>query len=271
MTLMVSTGLAPPFGTDIADWRGVARALEARVAPNDIVVQNYPDPAFAYYYRGLAKRTVLPAQVPIPRQVTDRTLRTLLREHDRLWLLPHRDPTWDADGFVLSWLDRRAALVSDVWMAGHRLLAYRASSGPEPDIEHQLNWRLGDVARLVGYQLDVEQVAPGGSIELTLFWEPLRATDVAYTVFVHLWDGQTIWGQKDGQPQAGAWPTTDWFPGDLIVDRRQVPIDPEAPAGTYQLIEGLYQLETGKRLPVFDAEGQLRGDYVPLTEVHVGP
>lgn len=41
------------------------------------------------------------------------TLRTLLGEHNRAWLLPQRAPTWDAGGFVQSWLDRRAELVTD--------------------------------------------------------------------------------------------------------------------------------------------------------------
>ncbi|MFQ5855519.1 MAG: glycosyltransferase family 39 protein [Anaerolineae bacterium] len=295
ITLVASGFLAPPFGTDFADWRGVARALEARVAADDVVIQNYPDPAFAYYYRGPAECIVLPAEVPVPRQATDEALRALLRKHDRLWLLPLRDPTWDADGFVWSWLDRRAELLSDEWVAGHHVLAYRVSSEPAPDIQQRVEWRLGDVALLVAYWVDAARVAPGQSIALTLFWEPLRTTDVSYTVFVHLWDGQTIWGQKDGQPQAcpepctvpspstvlrtglsrgrraGAWPTTEWFPGDLIVDSRQVPVDPDTPPGGYELIAGLYRLDTGERLPVYDASGRPRGDYVPITEMRVRP
>ncbi|RME45456.1 MAG: hypothetical protein D6791_10700, partial [Chloroflexi bacterium] len=268
--LLVSAFLAPPFGADIFDWRGVARALESRVGADDVVIQNYPDPAFAYYYRAPAERTVLPARVPVPRQETAEALRSLLREHDRVWLLPNRNPAWDGEGFVQAWLDRRAELVADEWVAGHRLLAYRAPSEPRPEIPHRLDWQLGDVARLAGYRLDVEQVAAGDSFELTLFWEPLRATDVAYTVFVHLWDGQTIWGQKDGEPANGTWPTTDWYPGDLIIDTREVPVKPETPPGEYQVIAGLYRWETGERLPVFDAKGRPRGDYVPLVELHVG-
>jgi 4-amino-4-deoxy-L-arabinose transferase-like glycosyltransferase len=277
IVLVASAAIAPPFGANIFDWRGVARALEDRVASNDVVVQNYPDPAFAYYYRAPAERTTLPARVPVPREVTAEALRTLLRDHDRLWLLPNRNPAWDAHGFVQAWLDRRAELVGDEWVAGHRLLTYRALPESAPDIEHRLDWRLGDVARLVGYRLDAERLAPGESFKLTLFWEPLRATDVAYTVFVHLWDGQTIWGQKDGQPQAcpepcrrgGMWPTTDWYPGDLIIDTRQVPVKPKTPPGKYQLIAGLYRLETGERLPAYGADGRLRGDYVSVTEVSV--
>lgn len=269
--LLTPSLLVPPFGTGIADWRGVAQALESRVTAGDVVIQNYPDPAFAYYYHAPAARTVLPSRVPVPRQETAEALRSLLREHERVWLLPNRNPAWDAEGFVQAWLDRRAEVVVDERVAGHRLLAYRAAPTPRPEIPHRLDWQLGDVARLAGYRLDVERVAAGGSFELTLFWEPLRAADVAYTVFVHLWDGQTIWGQKDGEPVNGTWPTTEWYPGDFIIDTREVPVKPETPPGDYQLLVGLYQWGTGERLPAFDPQGRMQGDYVPITQVHVAP
>ncbi len=267
--VLLAAATATPYGASISDWRGVARALEQRTAPEDVIVQNYPDPAFAYYYSGPADALVLPRTAPLDRRETDARLRTLLARHRRLWLLPRRDPAWDADGFVERWLEQRARRVAEEEVAGHRLLAYQAVPAEIPGMDAQLNWRLGDLARLVGYSLYPAKVRPGDRLTLTLFWAPLRNTDVAYTVFVHLWDGKTIWGQKDGPPQEGDFPTTDWFPGDLIADTRVVPIDPATPPGRYQLIAGLYRLETGERLPVYDADDQPRGDFVPLATVEV--
>jgi hypothetical protein len=68
-------------------------------------------------------------------------------------------------------------------------------------------------------------------------------------------DGQ-IWGQYDGIPLGGARPTTTWLPGEVIVDHYEIPLRLGAPTGDYVLAVGLYDLETMKRLPATDAEGQ---------------
>lgn len=80
------------------------------------------------------------------------------------------------------------------------------------------------------------------------------ATD--YTVFVHLLgpDGQ-VWGQVDLAPGGGQRPTSGWLPGEVIVDRYTVPVEAGAPSGIYRIEIGLYEAETGQRLPVTDAKG----------------
>ncbi len=76
----------------------------------------------------------------------------------------------------------------------------------------------------------------------------------ALAVFVHALgpDGQLV-GQQDGPPRNGAYPTTWWLPGEIVVDRLAtgVPIPPGV-----SLVVGMYDPATVVRLPAYDATGQ---------------
>ena len=85
-------------------------------------------------------------------------------------------------------------------------------------------------------------------------------------MFVHLLDpAGTIWGQGDGPPVGGFYPTSAWDPGEVVVDERLVTVDAGAPLGVYQLAVGLYELSTGMRLSTPD------GDWVILGNIEVEP
>lgn len=92
---------------------------------------------------------------------------------------------------------------------------------------------------------------------VTLEWQPEYVVHTDYTVFVQfLGPGGGIFTQIDRRPQAGAFPTDTWRPGDLI---RDTYVFDEVPADWQVLIVGFYD-HTGTRL-------RLRGgqqDYVEL-------
>jgi hypothetical protein len=48
-----------------------------------------------------------------------------------------------------------------------------------------------------------------------------------------------------------------------------IPLDPDLSPGEYQLEIGMYQLETGQRLPIVNDEGQVVDGRVPLKEITV--
>ena len=70
--------------------------------------------------------------------------------------------------------------------------------------------------------------------------------DASYAVFTHLLDdaGQ-VWGQKDGLLLDGNHPTTEWQPGELVVDPYSFIVSPDAPPGSYLLEIGLYYQDRG--------------------------
>jgi hypothetical protein len=79
-----------------------------------------------------------------------------------------------------------------------------------------------------------------------------------YTVFVHLrnTEGTTV-AQRDRQPLDGAYPTSQWLPGETVIDPISMPLPKNLPSGQYVLYIGLYRLDTLERLTVTnDATGE---------------
>lgn len=116
---------------------------------------------------------------------------------------------------------------------------------------------------LLGYDtIEVPEV-----LEVTLYWRTLEPLDVDYTVFVHLLDSrEQVIAQDDAQPQGGAYPTSVWGVGEIIIDPHRLSVSPDLPVGEYRLRVGMYRFETGERLPV---DGN--GDSVELGPVTMGP
>lgn len=143
----------------------------------------------------------------------------------------------------------------------------RGEKEPRPQYPWEAN--VGDKIALLGYDLEVKEASPGDTLHLTLYWQAQREMDEDYTVFVHLVDEEgTIWGQKDGWPEGGFYPTSFWDPGEIVQDRYDLVIDPQAPPGLYRFEVGLYLLFTGERLPIIE-RGEVVGDKVLLGEVKV--
>jgi hypothetical protein len=120
-----------------------------------------------------------------------------------------------------------------------------------PVIENSLHFRLGNQIELLGYALDPVWIVPGGSARLRLYWRALLPPSADYTVFVHLRaaTGLTV-TQADGPPRAGAYPTSLWDAGEVVVDDRSIAMPAGSTPGDYAIVVGLYQLSTGERLAV---------------------
>ena len=78
-------------------------------------------------------------------------------------------------------------------------------------------------------------------------------------------------GQRDGEPVCNNLPTSRWLAGDTIIDRYYIPIFADAPPGTYTLLAGMYEGESGERLDIFAEDGAPIGDAFGLTEITVLP
>jgi hypothetical protein len=108
----------------------------------------------------------------------------------------------------------------------------------------------GDVLALAGYQLDWAACVPGGDCPLTLVWQGLAEMDTSYHVFVHLVDETgRILAQADGQPAGWTRPTTGWAAGEFVVDGHLLGLPASLPAGGLALRVGVYDPDTGERLP----------------------
>ena len=129
---------------------------------------------------------------------------------------------------------------------------------------------LGDKVTLAGY--DIEGciwlgsqcgVRPGQKLAVTLYWQADKEMVSNEHIFVHLADssGRPL-AQHDGPPRNGTYPTTVWQRGDVVADRHELVVPLDLPAGTYQLLTGMYDAATGLRLPTSEVR-----DSILLTSV----
>jgi uncharacterized membrane protein len=140
-----------------------------------------------------------------------------------------------------------------------------------PTIQHPHQANFGGLVEFLGYDLERGGFSPGEVLPLTLYWRALERMDASYTVFTHLIDeDDRIWGQQDNPPQEGRHPTTLWVKGEVVADRYNIIVDPDTPSAEYVVEIGLYNAETGVRLPVLDEDGEnVVDDRVLLRKVWV--
>jgi hypothetical protein len=136
---------------------------------------------------------------------------------------------------------------------------------------YPLSIRFGDEARLTGYDGPASSIQAGQTITLTLYWQATRPTQNDYHVFIHLICANgKLMAQDDGVPGQGWFPSLIWAAGDVIRDEHKLELPPDTPARACELSSGLYNFDTGDRLPATDASGQrLADDRVVLARLDV--
>jgi hypothetical protein len=163
-------------------------------------------------------------------------------------------------------LDRRlatlpawAGLVALVVLASYPYLAPQFTEvdpGSEPVAMLQTVSAETPQIMLLDYEIaPPTEITP--TLTLTLTWQALEPIAGDYTTFVHVLAKGDKVAQRDTRPCAGECPTTGWVPGDIIIDRYQLDLAPEAatesghlPPGPYRLAIGLYLLDSGDRAMV---------------------
>jgi len=161
-----------------------------------------------------------------------------------------------------------------------RLLAH--SQGDLPTIGRvkiaPRRWpRVGDKTRLAhfdhgvslaGYHRD-DQVRPGEELRVGLTWTVESAPQRDYHVFVHLVDSQgQVWATGDDAPRRGAYPTSWWEEGEVILDEYSIELGADVPPGRYRVQVGWY--DAGGRVPAVGADGsRLPGEAVGLGTAEV--
>ena len=182
--------------------------------------------------------------------------------------------------FVLHWGPAEAP--HSVRLAGPRLVGTSGKPGSQP-IAQPLDVAFAEGISLHGFNLDRPlrdgrcQARPGDTLTLDLFWESSQPIRGDYTVFTHVvgsaYNPRTsgpVWGQHDGPPGEGRYPTSRWVQGRVVRDRHVIRLEPDTPPGDYELEIGLYSAATGQRLRVALPGGQSGEDRVVLGRVKVG-
>jgi hypothetical protein len=199
-------------------------------------------------------------------------LKDIVAKHDRLFALYWADAQSDPEHIVERWLAANTFKASDEWYGDVRLIIYAVPQDlPTLKMAQPLDdVRLGESIALRGYTLFPGAVQPGDILQVTLFWQALNVPEARYKVFLHLVDANgNIVSQFDGEPGDGLLLTTSWQPEQTVFpDRYGVLVPTATPAGTYQLLTGMYDVSGTPRLPI-SANGQPVGDAFSLATIEI--
>ena len=142
---------------------------------------------------------------------------------------------------------------------------------PPASLRQPLDIDFNRQIKLTSYHV-TRPLSPGMPLTLTLFWQATAPIEVDFTVFVQLVDDHnTIVAQKDSKPQTGFYSTPYWQPGETIIDVHTLPLKFEVSPGRYDLLIGLYEIESGTRLQILDEQGHFQSDSVRLPGLTILP
>ena len=115
-----------------------------------------------------------------------------------------------------------------------------------PALQFESGASFENVTVLEGYSLKKEENA----LTITLIWRATATPEVSYSAFVHLSGAAgRIWAQSDSVPADWTRPTTGWIAGEYLVDEHTLSLPSDLPPGGYTLFVGLYDPQTGGRVP----------------------
>ncbi len=266
----------PRYARD--NYRAIANFIQAVGGPADAVILNAEgqQDVFNYYYERTSAPEApvfpLPRQRPLDEGATVAELAQIEARGGNVYAVYWATQQADPNGLIEGWLNSHLYKATDQWYGNVRLVSYATPISNSKLAFTPLEYQLGQQIRLTGYALSTSKIAPGDILQIALTWATGSPLPENYTVFVQLLDpANHLVGQRDAQPLL---PTTAWPPGEPVIDRHGVFIEPGTPPGRHRLIVGLYQSETGQRLPVFSGDttgGESTGDFIELAEVAVVP
>ena len=118
---------------------------------------------------------------------------------------------------------------------------------PEPP-EVTFGDRIG--LRLAGYTIT------GDELRVELAWTNVLTVEQQLTAFVHVYDPQgKLVAQQDGYPLLGLVPPWLAQKGEVVHDVRHIPLPARLDAGHYVVGVGVYDAETGQRVPAVSPTG----------------
>jgi 4-amino-4-deoxy-L-arabinose transferase-like glycosyltransferase len=282
----LSNYFANPAYAKAPPWRLYHDYVSENARPGDVMLTNFPEAAVSYYSPNELPFYVVPAERDRPVEFRIEQTEQIAGAYQRIWFLPLLREGFDKPGDVLNWLDRHGDRVNQVFFPIYNVNLYLSPSTieatliPQPvAFVHSLHLRgfqildadgdsrLSSIPTSNG-EKHILTLDPGDKFTLSLYWLADGPTSIPYTVFTHLIaaDGFNQTSQ-DNQPVWGAYPTTNWQPGEKVTDKYNLAIPEGTRPGDYSLRIGWYQADTGQRVPILGSEEQPVDDHVILNVI----
>jgi hypothetical protein len=147
-----------------------------------------------------------------------------------------------------------------------------ANGSGENVIPNPQQQNFGGELVLLGYAYDRRQVKPGESLGITLYWQAVENEIPDYEVQLRLLD-ETGWIMETVQerPSSGEPSTTEWIPGEIVVDRHEIDVNSSIPPGIYRVQVALKNTADGERPMIVDEDGRWINDKLQLAELRIAP
>ena len=234
------------------NYRGIAQFIKSVGGAEDAIILNAEgqQDVFGYYYEQTSEAPVypLPRRRPLDEAATLTELQSIANQSNKVYAIYWATHQADPNGLIEGWLDSHLFKATDQWYGNVRLVSYASLRQDNEFDINPVDYQLGPDIRLKGYAISDSQIAPGDILQVALQWKTEAPLGEDYTVFLQVLDQNNhLVGQRDAKPLV---PTTEWPIDESIIDTHGIFIEPGTPPGDHRLIIGLYNSQTGQRLPV---------------------
>jgi 4-amino-4-deoxy-L-arabinose transferase-like glycosyltransferase len=258
------------------NYRGIAQFIAAVSGPDDAVILNAEGQQDVFnYYHGRAQKVdtsvhPLPRRRPLNETETLTELQNIADSSNKIYAVYWANRQADPKGLIEGWLDTHLFKATDQWYGNVRLVSYATPRSSGGRLETPVDYQVGTDIRLDGYTLAATDVAAGDILQVALQWQTRVPLTEDLTVFIQILDQNNhVVGQRDAKPRLA---TGDWPVGEPVADAHGIYLEPGTPPGSHRLILGLYDSQTGQRLPV-TASGEsgdgASGDTIDLGQIDV--
>ena len=244
-------------------WDALGEFLDDNVTENDLVIQLSSDPAFSYYYNGIAESRALPTDPSQPISEIIAELESAQSSYENLYIVSNAISDWQNSDVVETW-------------ARENMQAVRLSNASGLGIRQYKNWDVAqtelvqsttlvsfdEIVELIDYRL-FDTPLPTGEIVLWLYWRPISQTETTFKSFIHLVGDinpetdNLLWSQDDQFPQAGRIDSMSWKENSIFRDIYYLPSE-SLVDGTYEIQLGWYDPQTNTRIQTKDESGSYR-------------
>jgi uncharacterized membrane protein len=257
----------PAYARD--DYRGIQRAIAENARPDDAVIFIAPNQWEVYTYYQKDDRNLYPVKYkPATYDEAAQQLGQIAANHDRLFVLYFAERDADPEGWYEGWLAGNAYKAHEQWAGDIRWAVYSSGKAEWPPAQ-TINAQFSDAITLTQAKMRDDLVSAGDVLPFELTWQASEPIDKRYKVFIHIGlpDAPPL-AQNDSEPAAGFMPTSSWVVGQAVTDRRGVWITPMKTGDTLGVFVGMYDPNTGERLPI-TVNGQPAGDRLQIGTITI--
>lgn len=228
-----------------ADYRQMVAQITADPREGDAIILDAPnqEEVFRYYYHGDAPVYPLPAGLGGDDAQTLAAVEAIIQQHDRIFVLFWGEAERDPNHIIERTLDSTTFEAGqDTWYGDVRFAQYVTPVSIAETLP--IHKRFGDSIWLERAAISAKRFRAGDVVQVQLEWRTDAVLDTRYKVFVQLLNtGGVLMAQRDSEPAGNSQPTTAWQTDQSILDQHGLALPIDLPAGNYQIIVGLYNID----------------------------